>query len=273
MLLVAIVVLLVGGGAFWWRWHQRGPSQASISGAVDRFRSSTSAASTPPNAPTPPAAPAALAPKVGVYSYSGTGSERLSFLSTSQSQGPNLPGTVAAAAHGCWTFQIEYNSFHNQSWTWCPSGDKLLERGGVSRQKFDFAAFKMSETSTLTCTPGFAAFDRAARPGQHWTARCAGHSSTTGADVTTIGTVLYIGRQTISVGSTSVETAHYRIDRTMSGGQTGTERDDTWFATTNALPVRAERSIRAVSPAPAPLNKVTYTESSRWQLTSLTPST
>jgi hypothetical protein len=76
-----------------------------VSDAVERFRSSS----------TVPRAAGALVPRAGVYTFSGSGEEHLSFLSTSEPEGPTLPGTVAHDAAGCWTFEIEYNSYHRQS--------------------------------------------------------------------------------------------------------------------------------------------------------------
>lgn len=258
----ALVVVTALGGAFAWRWHERGPGPASIPSAVDHFRASSSTA-------TP--APVNLRPPAGVYVYRGRGHEHLSFMSTTQSQGPRLPGTVTVAPDGCWTFELAFNSFHRQMWHWCPSGPRLLEDSGTSFERFDFAAFTMGETSRFRCAPSFATLDVSATPGRSWPTHCTGHSETTNADVTTTGTVRFVGSETLSVGTIAVPTMHVHIDRLLTGGQAGEEHDDIWFATKNALPIRGARTIRAVSPAPAPLGQVTYTEDGKWQLTSLTP--
>src|SRR5689334_15003187 len=107
------LLVVIAAGAYAWRWHARGPDRPSVSKAIERFRTSSSL-------------PAATEkhPRVGVYVYRGTGDEHLSFLNTKQAQGPAEPGTVTTTKDGCWTFSIEYNSFHHQSWTRCSAGDR-----------------------------------------------------------------------------------------------------------------------------------------------------
>ena len=58
----------------------------------------------------------------------------------------------------------------------------------------------------------------------------------------------------------------------LRGDQSGGLQADIWFARTNGMPVRERHTISVVSPAPAPINQVTYTETGQWQLASLTPS-
>ena len=59
----------------------------------------------------------------------------------------------------------------------------------------------------------------------------------------------------------------------MSGDQTGDVAVDTWFAESDGLPLKETHDIRVVSPAPAPIDHVTYSERGSWRLTSLTPRT
>jgi hypothetical protein len=264
-LLVLIVVVVLGAlaavGIAW--WTDRGPSRPSIGGAVDRFRSSS----------TSRPVTSALQPAAGVYIYSGTGEERLSFLSTHQSQDGNLPGTVTMGAVGCWTFAIQYNSFHRQTWTRCPVGGQLVERGGTTDQKFDFGVLSQSEHSVVTCDPPTTVFDPTAAPGDRVPVRCSGRSLTTKADMTQRGSITFVGRTSVLVNGTRVAALHYTQDFTITGDQTGSQHEDLWIAAANALPLREERRITVVSPAPAPLGRVTYTERGGWRLTSLTPRT
>ncbi len=127
-----VVVVLVVGGLAW--WNNRGPSEPSIPDALHRFRAGDDRASG-----------AALQPKPGVYVYDGAGEEKLSFLGTHQSQDGRLPATVTRESSGCWTFSIEYNSFHRQTWRRCQVGDRLVETGNTTDQKFDFGALSQSE--------------------------------------------------------------------------------------------------------------------------------
>jgi hypothetical protein len=261
--IVALVLAVAFGGWFAWRWRERGPNEASVGEAVSRFRTSS----------TVDEGVAPLRPPAGVYTYSGSGTEHLSFLATSQGQGPKIPGTVTHRGSNCWTFEVEYNSFHRQTWDWCTRDGRLIERGGTTNQKFDFVAFKVDETSRFTCDPPIVVIDPDAETGTKWKARCTGHSVTSDADVTTAGTLRFVGRETVNVAGEHVPALHYRSTRELTGDQTGSERNDTWYAADNGLPLRNRRDIRVVSPAPAPLNEVTYTEKGEWELTSLVPET
>ena len=77
----------------------------------------------------------------------------------------------------------------------------------------------------------------------------------------------------MSVGGTRVPALHYREDFTISGGQKGSTHESVWIAAADGLPLREERTIEVVSPAPAPISEATYREHGTWRLTSLTPRT
>ena len=259
-----LILVVVGGcGAFAWRWEQRGPSRASVGGAVGRFRASASV----------PKPTGSLEPRPGVYLYSGVGSESLSFLSTNQGQGPTEPGTVALRPNGCWQFRIDFNSFHYQTWNRCPKDGTLTESGGTTGQRFDFVTFKMSEHSGVACDPPIVVADLTARPGATFPVHCTGRSQTTKSTFTQAGTATFVGRETVTVGRVGVAAVHTREDLLLTGGQTGQVRVDLWSAVANGLPLKEAHSIRVVSPAPPPLNQVTYAELGSWELKSLTPRT
>lgn len=260
VLTVVLVVLAgIGGTVAWW-FRQRGPSQPSISEAVGRFRSSST-----------PAVDGL--PRPGVYLYSGTGEEKLSFLATHQSQDGLLPGTVKLQRGGCWTFTIQFNSFHRETWNRCVVGDRLVERGNTTDQKFDFGPLSQSEHTEIVCSPPTVLIDPAASPGDRSTLRCRGHSQTTKASMTQRGRITFVGRSTVLVGKTRVPALHFSQNLTITGDQTGAQHEEVWLAPGNGLPLRERRTIRVESPAPAPLNQVTYTERGGWVLTSLTPRT
>jgi hypothetical protein len=261
---VVFALVAAAGGFVAWRIHGRGPDEPSVNDALGRFRSSSTTAGE---------APHALQPHAGVYVYRGTGSERLSFLDTSQSQGPEEPGTLTPGANGCWTFEIEYNSYHHQTWQRCARDGRLVELGGTTNQQFDFVAFKQSEHSEMRCDPPMTLVDTDAAPGTTWPVHCTGHSQTTNSDLTQTGTVTLIGVEDVTVGGTAVPAYHSRLDVVLSGDQTGETHSDMWFATSDGLPLRDQHDIRVVSPAPAPLNEVTYREQGSFDLTSLSART
>jgi hypothetical protein len=261
ILLVALGVLgaIVIGGVTW--WSNRGPSRPSVGDAVDRFRAGSGTGSD--------AAP--RQPEPGVYLYAGTGEEKLSFLGTHQSQDGQLPGTVTREANGCWTFAIEYNSFHRQTWRRCVVGDRLVERGNTVEQKFDFGALSQSERTEVVCDPAFPLSDPASRPGDRHPVRCTGRSQTTKTTQNQRGVVEYVGPSVVTVAGKRIDALHFAQDVTISGGQTGFTREDLWVAATDGLPLRERRTIKVVSPAPAPINEVTYSEQGSWRLTSMSP--
>jgi hypothetical protein len=255
------LIVLVGVGLAW--WSQRGPSKPSIGQAVDRFRSAT----------TVPATLETLQPQPGVYIYAGSGEERLSFMATHQPQDGDLPGTVTRGANGCWDFAIEYNSFHRQTWHRCVVKGRLTERGNTTEQKFDFGPLSESEHAEVVCDPAIVLYDPEASPGDSSPVRCRGHSDTTNANMTQRGRVTFVGRTTVTVGGKRVPALHFAQDLTISGDQRGSSHEELWIAAKDGLPLREERTTTVVSPAPAPLNEVTYSEHGRWLLTSTTPKT
>jgi hypothetical protein len=244
-----------------WRLEHRGPSRPSVGDAIGRFRTSSTVATSTRS----------FEPRPGVYVYSGTGDESLSFLDTRQSQGPIEPGTVMLQPKGCWQFRIDYNSFHHQAWERCSSHAQLVESGGTADQRFDFVAFKRSEHSVTRCVPPFVVADLAAPVGASTPVHCRGHSGTTNATFDQVGTATYAGRDTVIVGGVAVPALHTREDLHLSGGQSGSVHIGIWFAAGSGLPLKETHSINVESPAPAPINHVTYSENGSWQLTSMTP--
>jgi hypothetical protein len=234
-----------------------GARSAVDEGAVDRFQSTSTSG-------------AARGPRPGVYVYAGTGEEKLSFLSTRQSQDGNLPGTVVARSDGCVDFGIEYNSFHRQSWMRCETDGQWVERQNTTEQKFDFGPFSQQEHTRVSCSPP-TVYPRNARPGSSTPVMCTGVSSTTDATQRQRGRLTFVGPATVRVGRTRVPALHFRQQVRISGEQRGSSEEEVWLATSDGLPLRESRSIRVVSPAPAPINEATYTERGAWRLTALEP--
>jgi hypothetical protein len=261
VLIVCVLMLAAASaGVFAWRWADRGPGRASVGKAIDRYRTSSTVA--------PPLS--TLTSRPGVYIYEGEGSERVSFMNTRQIQGPTEPGTVTALRGGCWLFQIDFNSFHSQRWARCNERGRIVEKGGAADQKFDFVMFKQSDHGTTTCNPPFDVSDPHASPGTTWPVRCRVRSSATGATAVQNGTMTFLGHTTVVINGTPVTALHARENLQLSGGQTGNVYVDLWL-TPDGLPLREQHNISVVSPAPSPINHVSYTESGSWQLTSLEP--
>ncbi|MGZ8762373.1 MAG: hypothetical protein ACXW2Y_03510 [Acidimicrobiia bacterium] len=258
VLAVVVVVLATCGGAVVLLWGGRGADEASVDEAVLRFRDNRDTG-----------ASGFLAPEPGVYTYRGGGTERLSVLDASQQWGPRLPVTVTATDLGCWTFRVEYSTNHVQETFYCARDRLLEETGGRTKQRFDFGAFAIDEVQDFACRPPGQTIRVAARQGDSWQQSCTGHSVERGTTVTVAGTNTFLGRERVRVGGSSVEADHYRVDRTLTGDQTGTERAEFWYAARSGLPLRIRRDVRVESPSP--LGAVVYTESGTLTIGSVTP--
>jgi len=261
-LVVVAVVALVAGVWFVRAWRDRGPDEASVDDALQRYRASSSTVEDPIGV---------ARPEPGVYEYEGHGDERLSFLATSQRQGPSMPATVTLEADGCWTLALEFNSFHTQTWDWCLDAAGVVETGGLVEQSFDFAAFKVDEHSVSRCDPPVRMLTRGAQPGQEWARRCSTVSSTARTTNVSEGVVVFVGLESLMIAGAAQPALHYRVETTISGGQEGEDRLDVWFAPDTSLLLRASRDLRVTSPAPAPLDEVTYTESGEFTIRTIAP--
>lgn len=261
MVIVVVLVIVLAGvtAAFAVAWSHRGAKEASLSKAVDQFRRKGQNGDG-----------GFLRPAAGVYSYRGTGTEKLSVLATTQHWGPELPSTISHTANGCWTYRIEYSTHHRQDWNYCPHGNTLQEVGGRTLQSFSFVATTLEDLELFTCEPPVDAIRLDASPGEQFRQACEGQSVSRGTSVRTRGTNTYVGPAKVRVGGAAIPAYHYRINRTLSGSQTGTEKTDTWFSARDGMPLRVTRDIDVESPSP--IGAVTYTERGHFVLSSLEPS-
>ncbi len=125
----------------------------SISQAIGRYHSNS-------------AADPGTHPRPGVYSYQGSGTDRLTLPPLSQSEGPTLPGTVEVQSNGCWSFRIDYSTNHWQTWTYCGHSTGLVETGGLVWQRWMVGPVAETNLSTLRCSPGLLSIPSSSRGGQ-----------------------------------------------------------------------------------------------------------
>lgn len=259
-LLAVGIALGVGVVAFAIAWSNRGGKEVSTRDVVERYRRNPGAGD---------GSGGFLRPEPGVYRYRASGTEKLSVASTEQQWGPTMPATVTHRSNGCWSLRVEYSTNHWQEQRYCPDASTLLDVGGKVFQKFDFGAFSVTDTSVFTCDPPSEVIRVGAAPGDGWAASCTGRSTDRDTEVTSAGTNTFVGVEDVDVGGTTVRAFHYRLQRTLSGDQTGTEDTHDWYASTTGLLVRSTRNTRVASPSP--LGDVIYTEQGEFRLTSLTP--
>jgi hypothetical protein len=258
VLLIVTAVLAAAAIPFAIAWSHRGAKEASIESAVDKFRKSHGASTA-----------GFLRPASGVYTFVGTGTEKISRPATTQHWGPRIPVTVTKDTNSCWTFRVDYSTHHWQAVHYCANGRVLQETGETTFQAFDFVAFEAEDTND---TVSKAPIDRIrvdAKPGARWTVASNGRSTSRGTKFHATGTETFVGIDRLRIRGEVVPAYHYNADRTLSGSQSGSERYDIWYSVLNGLPVKTDRHVKVTSPSP--IGDVTYTENGTYTLTSLTP--
>lgn len=261
LVLIGVAVVLVAAAiAFAIAWSNRGAEEVATRDVVERYRKDNRAGD---------GTGGFLRPEAGVYEYRAAGTERLSIGSTEQQWGPTMPATVEHRSNGCWSLRIEYSTNHWQEQRYCPDDETLLDVGGTVFQKFEFVAFSVTDKSIFTCDPPSVVIRVEAVPGDSWSASCTGKSTQRDTRVTSAGTNTFVGIDDIEVDGETVRAFHYRLQRTLSGDQTGTEDTHDWYSTTNGLLLRSTRNTRVASPSP--IGDVVYTEEGEFHLTSVTP--
>jgi len=257
-LLIVAAVMVGVAIPFAIAWSRRGAKEVSIEQAIDKFRKSHGASTS-----------GFLRPPGGVYTYVGTGTEKLSLLKTTQHWGPRIPVTVTEDTNSCWSYRVDYSTHHWQSVRYCAKGRVLQETDEATFQSFDFVAFKVGDTNTVVCHPPIDRIRVDAKPGTAWRVACDGRSKSRGTKFHAQGTDTFISIETLHVGTEAVPTYHYYVDRSLSGSQSGFERYDTGYSVLDGLPVKTDRHVSVKSPSP--IGTVTYTENGTYALTSLTP--
>lgn len=259
---VGALVLLLGALA-WAAWRGGQVHQVEVQDAVDRYREGTGTTD----------GSALPGPAAGVYSSSGSGSEKLSLQSTVRPMGPSMPVTVTRDGDTCWWFRIEFHDAHWQSWHSCLEEGRLFDLGGHVHQHFDFGAFGYDSDTDTVCDPPaklLPALDTLAAvvPGDSWTQSCTiGEGSGASRQE---GPASFLGTEVVVVGGAEVPTFHLREQRTFTGGQRGQSEDETWFAVDTLLPVRKLWSTKVDTSSPFG-GTVSYEEQGSWQIDALTP--
>jgi hypothetical protein len=208
-------------------------------------------------------------PVPGVYAYRGTGTDHLSTLSLSQTEGPTIPGTVTHEGDSCWTLRLDYSTHHWQTWAYCRHGDGLWQTGGEVWQLWPIGPVNVTNKTSTTCAAGTIAVPAKWTVNETWPSRCTGASSEVKGTMTTVGKVAYLGSAAWTVLGERVPAVHLLVTRTDTGAQTGTERYDMWVRPDTGLPLRLVQDIRVSTNTP--IGKSTYTQTGTLSLESLLP--
>lgn len=254
------VALIAGVATFVVQWNRPSSRPVSVEEAARR----PGAPGTDQSTDAEPFRPAA-----GVYLYRGEGTERLDTPPLTQTQGPEIPGTVTHLEGGCWRLRVDYSTNHWQSWDYCPAASGLTENGGAFFQRLDLGVATVDTSSTYTCAPPVDAIRVTQRAGDRWMQECRGTSTGSDGEVISSGPYTYVGEERLDIGGTNVAALHYHRLRNLTGGQTGTEDVDVWFDAATGMPVRNQRVITVHSSSL--IGGVTYEEHGSFQLVSMNP--
>lgn len=265
VLLAISIVLLAGIGVFIGLWLNTGAHEVTLSNAERQFQREEKGHD-------PPAHHERGRPAEGVYDYTGSGSEALSLPPKTQHEGPTIPGTVTYGSKGCWALRFDYSVNHWESATYCPHGTELLETRRGGWYQWDFVATTVGDAASYTCTPPEVAIPGRYDRNRRYAFSCLGKNHPLKlAPVTLSGWVEYLGSSDVVVGGTKVAALQIREIGRFSGGQSGTDVEDTFYDASTGLPLRGTWSTHVTTPTP--IGNSTLTASGRFRLHSLVPHT
>ena len=258
--IAAVAIVAVGAVVVVVLWNHGSARQVTVDEARRRLQGGSTTAE---GVATTSTGTSPLRPATGVYSYTGSGTDRLETPPKEQAEGPDMPATVTDETGGCWKFRIDYSSSHWQSWVYCPTGSgtsrSLDEQGGQTYQKWDFVVFSNESTTTFACDSSVT-IGADQHPGDEWQQSC--HDTAKASSVSS-GPYRFVGDEKLTIGGTKVLAHRYHRDRTMVGGQVGEEHSDVWFAADDRRSITAKTSTV--------VGDVTYREDANFELTSLRP--
>lgn len=208
-------------------------------------------------------------PAAGIYLFEGEGTEDTSLPPLVEHQGPEMPATVTWTDPGCFTFRIDYNTNHWQSWDLCATEEGLVEHGGISFSRRDFTFGVIDSESVFVCDPVAWWLPAGATTGDRAPGSCVGTSNTIGGETTAAGPTTYEGIEEVTVGGETVEAHHLYTERTLTGAQVGLETFHVWLRLEDNLILQADRTVDVATDTP--IGAVDYTETSSWTLSDLEP--
>jgi hypothetical protein len=256
------VTLLAGAATFVVLWNRTSSEPVSMDEARTRAEADIPTADQSVDA-------VPLRPAAGVYLYSGEGTEHLDKPPVTQTQGPDMPGTVTHLAGQCWRLRVDYSTNHWQSWDYCPAGSGLTENAGAFFQRLDLVVAEVDTSSSYTCDPPVDTIRETQQVGDTWTQECRGTSTGSDGDIVSSGPYTYVGPERLDIGGTEVEALHYHRLRNLTGSQTGTEDVNVWFDAATGLPLRNHRDITVHNDSL--IGGVTYEENGSFELASISP--
>lgn len=213
-------------------------------------------------------------PAAGLYSYVGTGTDRLIKPDgnplAAQNQGPTMQGTVTHIAADCYSFSLSLANTHLWRVELCQRGASLYERAGTDDQSWFNGANK--NLATWQCSPENLLLGPIVERDKQVPHLCEGKNTNPANSVFKQGGLLtFLGREVKSVNGVDVPVVHVIVKRTVSGNtQNGTQELELWLDAVTSLPIQGNRSSDVVTPGTI-IGDIRYTEKSGFQLQSITP--
>lgn len=222
---------------------------------------------------------AILVPRPGSYTYTGTGSVRMTpFLPTPVPQGPTKPATVTHTGGGCWRLDIKQNANQADAATFCAGADGSLVLRSLAVQQINdlgrLGGLIKSDLATSCPTP-VTIVAPGMVPGATFPLTCTNHTEMTPrvmapvADSTASGSITFVGVEAVDVGGAPVAAyhLHQQVQLTPSdGAPPGSRVADLWIATDDGMVLREVRSMTASAKLFGQVS--TYSETSEHTLTS-----
>jgi hypothetical protein len=249
LLSLAAVVAVIGAGL--WYFLLRSPStQVNLSQALRLYRHAQKGGQGDDR----------NLPPSGVYRYTTSGNEHLSFGGISRSF-PATSDMIVTSTAGCATVKWEPLEQHVEGLTECPS----KVGGSVFRSAYSYEDIAGSRTTSLiSCAATAYLIPPDPSIGERWHSTCRSSNESVGF------TGHIVGDSYVDVGKTEVPAIHTRIVFTFSGSESGVNPNDYWISLRGGLILHQNETVD-VSQSAGPLGSVRYTEQMKIALRSTTP--
>ncbi len=256
---VAAAVLVVGGVVL--AWVVSGAHEVALSTAGAQFLSQSHGRVGIREQGRPPE---------GVYAYHGSGTDSLSLPPKTLHDGPLIPGTVTYGETDCWSWRLDFSDDHWQSATFCPHKGELLETARGGWYRWSLLALSVSDASSYRCAPAEIAVPGELAAGRRVRFSCTGTNAPLRIPpVTLAGWVQFERSGDVRVGGKEVAAVRILETARFSGGQSGTEGENTWYRRSDGLPLAGSWSTDVRTPSP--LGESTLTASGTFELSNVVP--
>lgn len=202
-------------------------------------------------------------PKAGTYTYTGSGTERVSALGGSEHVFPKEISIVVElddAEDSCeWTANVVYVKQHIEKRDYCTKDGVMIDRGFTREIEF----FNQLQETTFECGDDAERLRTDSQEGDTWTWTC-----TNGTASKSEYTATFLGEETLTVGGEQVDTWHSKVTSKQTGETVGSDTSEFWLDETGLI-VKFTANLKVDTESV--LGKTTFQEQLSYALTSLVP--